>query len=254
MMFRIKTFLTCLLLMLCCLSLKAYAIDESDVKKQIVCGMTVKGEEKTCDTSHKKCIKCKATIPTPFLLTYVNAEVYTCVNKNMIKLPRCSDAPNGGKVGDVEIKFAAWNVAKKTGKECIVSNFAQKYAYCYACEVVETLFYAFITAAGHAYEVSRKAANAVLVVVTIIWLAFFVLKNVSSFATIEPMKMLQDLLIQLFKIFVAFTIINSGIKTILHYSLVPIMNAGTDFGSAIMMTAPVVKMPTTSASSSGGGS
>ena len=61
-----------------------------------------------------------------------------------------------------------------------------------------------------------------------------VLKNISSFTTVEPMKMIQDLLIQLFKVFLAFVIVNSGIPTILHYTMEPIMLAGTDFGSAIL--------------------
>ena len=105
---------------------------------------------------------------------------------------------------------------------------------CYSCEIVETLVSAFTKAAAKAYQVSREAGNAILVLGMILWIAFFVLKNISAFTTVEPMKMLQDLLVQLFKIFLAFVIINSGIPTILHYSLEPIMNAGTDIGSTIL--------------------
>ena len=50
--------------------------------------------------------------------------------------------------------------------------------------------------------------------------------------------MLQEFMIQMFKIILAFVIINSGIETILRYSLVPLMNAGTDLADAITTTAP----------------
>ena len=122
---------------------------------------------------------------------------------------------------------------------CITSTFIESYtSTCYSCDIAKTLASAFIRAAASAYEVSKEAANAVLVVCTILWIGIYVLKNITSFSTVEPRQMIQGLLVQFFKIFIAFAIINSGLPTILHYTMEPLMIAGTDFGDAIIQTAP----------------
>lgn len=245
MIYKLKIRLFLFLLILCLTPIKAHTADSSDLKKEIVCGVTVKGEDIKCDTSTHKCMKCKKFIPTLSIFNWHTLEEYTCVPPDVTPKRKCDPAPNGGRIGEKKTKAFGITISKEKGSDCVVANFAQKYAYCYGCEVVETMANAFIAAAGHAYDVSRKSANAILVVASILWIAFFVLKSVSSFATIEPMKMLQDFMVQCFKILVAFTIINSGIQTILHYTLVPIMNAGTDFGSAILLTAPSVEIKNT---------
>lgn len=105
---------------------------------------------------------------------------------------------------------------------------------CFTCEIVQILISSFITAGAKAYEISKDLGNAVLLVGTILWLAIYVLKSVASLASVEPAKMLQDILTQLFKVLCAFVVINIGIQTILEYTLNPIMIAGTDFGRAIL--------------------
>jgi len=136
--------------------------------------------------------------------------------------------------------YAAIGSNSEQEKECITSNFIASYtSTCYSCDIVKTLSSAFIRAAAKAYDVSREAANAILVVGMILWIAIYVLKNISSFTTVEPRQMVQGLLVQFFKIFVAFTIINSGIPTILHYTMEPLMLAGTNFGDAILSSAPI---------------
>ena len=58
-----------------------------------------------------------------------------------------------------------------------------------------------------------------------------------GFLQTVKLKMIQELLVQLFKIYIAFVIINSGIQTILHYTMEPLMLAGTDFADAILIEA-----------------
>lgn len=206
----------------------------------IICGVTTKGENIQCDTSVNKCIRC-ANHSTSRAFRWVHDTVkyeYRCVNKEFDLTKYCEVTLSGGGEGDSYEKTLFWRHNEEEGTNCIVSNFSQKYSYCYGCEVVETLAEAFIFAAGKAYNVSKQASNIILIVLTLIWLSIFALKNVSSFASVEPMKMLQELMVQLFKIVLAFVIVNAGIETILHYSLVPLMNAGTDLGDAILLTAP----------------
>ena len=144
--------------------------------------------------------------------------------------------PNGGTQTQVSSGINGWETSITSGQACLTATFKQKYKSCYPCEVIIVLFSAFLTAASAAYDATKQAANAILIVASILWIAGFAMKNVSSFTSVEPMKMLQDLFIKFFKIILAFVIINSGLQTILHYSLVPIINAGTDFANAILIS------------------
>ena len=145
-----------------------------------------------------------------------------------------TEAPNGGTGEQRKTNTGIGGTAATEKNQCKTQYFKQKYEPCYPCEVIIVLFSAFLTAASAAYDATKQAANAILIVASILWIAGFAMKNVSSFTSVEPMKMLQDLFIKFFKIILAFVIINSGLQTILHYSLVPIINTGTDFANTIL--------------------
>ena len=201
----------------------------------ITCGQTVSGQPIKCDLSTHNCYKCKEK--RGWFAKKTIYYVYNCLSRDADVPGNCERSNTGGTVGDQDTKIFGLtrNKAHIEGTNCITENLMAMYsATCYSCEIVEILASAFIRASAKAYQVSREAGNAILVVGFVLWVCFFVLKNISSFTTVEPMKMIQDLLIQLFKVFLAFVIVNSGIPTILHYTMEPIMLAGTDFGSAIL--------------------
>lgn len=206
----------------------------------IVCG-TVGNKPVNCDMSTHRCYLCtkKNSLKAAIFISIFEhtSEEFSCLSRDA-KVPRgCKVANAGGISGSSKTKILGLRVSDldSEGQKCITSNLKAMYAStCYSCEIVETLSSAFIKAAAKAYQVSREAANAILVVASLLWVALYILKSVSSFTTVEPRKMIQDLMIQFFKIYLAFVIINSGIQTILHYTLEPIMNAGTDWGSAII--------------------
>ena len=218
--------------------------------QKILCGFengAQSGEEVECDITTQKCLRCKEIKKTKLniavtLLTrgFVTkgVQVYKCVGQNSPTPANCELAVNGGLKGDewTNVFFGLVKKGKEEKQNCIVSNFVVKYSNCYGCTIVQTLTSAFVKAAGRAYEVSKQAANVVLLVCMMIWLAFFALKNVSSFATIEPMKILQEFFTQCFKVILALIIINSGINTIMDYTLVPIMSVGTDIADEISLS------------------
>ena len=204
----------------------------------MTCGKTANGQAVNCNTSTHQCIQCEEhTHPKGF--RWAGDRVthpFYCRNKGVRIPSNCSRSNKGGLEGEAHTQVLLWRVAKDEGNECITSNFLSMYtSTCYSCEIVETLSSAFVRAAGKAYNVSRQAGNAILVVGFLIWVSIFVLKSISSFSTVEPRQMIQTLMVQLFKVFIAFAIINSGIQTILHYTLEPIMLASTDFADAIMI-------------------
>lgn len=209
----------------------------------LVCGQTPNGQDIECDTAERKCVVCTQkqnrwiwTGVVPMWVGKKEQRVFKCLSKDAPVGKGCSVTTKGGRKGASETKFLGFlTVNKNAGQECVPNNFKSLYtSSCFGCEIVETLASAFVKAAAKAYNVAREAANAILIVATMIWVAIFVLKNISSFATVEPRQMIQQLLIQGFKVLLAFVIINSGIQTILHYTLEPIMLFGTDFADAIM--------------------
>lgn len=232
LLFRFRIHLAVVLTAVLCLwGNFAFALGEYT----IVCGQTTNGSPINCNMSTHRCYRCK-TKKGWFVKKRIIYN-YNCINRSAEVPKGCEATTAGGLTGDQDVKIF-WikrDKAHVEGKNCVTKNLMSMYSStCYSCEIVETLASAFIRASAKAYDVSRQAGNAILIVGMIIWIGLFVMKNISSFTTVEPMKMIQDLLVQLFKIFIAFVIVNSGIPTILHYTMEPIMLAGTEFGDAIL--------------------
>lgn len=251
----VKIFISVLLLSL--IAFKTYAATDND-KNIIICGHTSQNKPVNCDLRTHYCLKCDKgllgqigelvfkrlwgtlTLDSKHNLFYNETEMttYTCKSKGSFYIPSGCEISNiGGESGQTRHSVLGLPIWTTLGHECVMNNIKQMYTRsCFSCEIVETLASAFIKGSAKAYDVAREAANVVLTVCMLLWMGWFVLKNISSFTTVEPMKMLQDLFVQLFKVLVAFTIINSGISTILHYTLEPLMLAGTDFADAIVAT------------------
>lgn len=118
---------------------------------------------------------------------------------------------------------------------CHVADMQEKYqSSCYSCLIVKTLLEQFMTVGTKTYALCSEAGVKILVLASCLWIAFFVLKNVSSLANVEPVSMINTLLTQLFKIGVAYIIIVSGTNTFINYVVNPILATGADYGLAII--------------------
>lgn len=116
---------------------------------------------------------------------------------------------------------------------------------CYSCLIVSSLIRTFMDVAVKAFPVAQEAGVKLLVIGMVLWSAFFVLQKLSSFASLEPMKVLQELFIFLFKCLIAYTLVTSGISVINKLIVNPILIAGSEYGSAIIdSVASEAKMPT----------
>ncbi|MBR2299254.1 MAG: hypothetical protein IJ870_01610 [Alphaproteobacteria bacterium] len=212
--------------------------------QKILCGYDKDNNEVECNLTKQKCIRCTNTkkgVGNIIVMGLTGGAVktkvqtYQCVSQSQSVPSNCELAMSGGLKGDQWTNHL-WGLVSSAHVDqdtCVVYNYFVKYANCYGCVVVQTLTSAFVRAAAKAYDVSKQAGNAILIVGMMIWLALFALKNVSSFATIEPMQMLQQFLVQCFKVILAMVILNSGLETILHYTLVPIITTGTDIADTI---------------------
>ncbi len=105
---------------------------------------------------------------------------------------------------------------------------------CYSCVVVGNLIKTFMSISAITYPVAQEAGVKLLVIGMMIWLAFYVLKKLSSFVSLEPMKMLQELFSFFFKCLIAYVLMTSGLRNITDLIVDPILKAGADYGISII--------------------
>lgn len=113
---------------------------------------------------------------------------------------------------------------------------------CFPCQIVNVLLASFMRAAGKTYDVSKEAGNKLLFLGTVLWLAFWALKKMSSLANVEPASMSNELVVFFGKVVVAYCFINAGIGTLVNYAVNPILGAGADMGTALLLESQNMEM------------
>lgn len=128
---------------------------------------------------------------------------------------------------------------KLTNAACDIQGMRRRYqASCYSCIIIKTLITTFMDAASNVQDITTDASTKILQLGLMIWLAFFALKNVTSLTNVEPGSMINTLFTMLFKCFVAYVFITSGITAFMMYIIEPIMDAGASYGIALMKGSP----------------
>ena len=141
---------------------------------------------------------------------------------------------------DIEVDKYGQDVQMYKGDNsaCNISNMQKMYqSSCYSCKIILTLITTFMNACGKVYDLTRDAGSKVLVIGSMIWLAIFALKLVSSFTNQEPMSIVNDLFIFMFKVAAAYITINVGIGAIVDLFINPLLVAGADYGLGLLQAA-----------------
>lgn len=144
----------------------------------IVCGQTSGGQPVNCNLSTHRCYICAVVVSSAWVQS--TRTEYRCLNKEAETPKNCKVSNTGGVSGNSDVRIMGLKIKglHKEGQNCVTENFKAMYtSTCYSCEIVETLASAFIKAAAKAYQVSREAGNAILVVGMILWIGLFVLKS-----------------------------------------------------------------------------
>ena len=108
---------------------------------------------------------------------------------------------------------------------------------CYPCKVVKSLVSVFLNGCKYLEGTSKEAGQKLLILGFMLWVAFYVMRQVSSFKNIEPASMVNDLLIMAFKILFAWVVIVRGYSLMVDYVLVPFLGWGVDFGTELVVAA-----------------
>ena len=106
-------------------------------------------------------------------------------------------------------------------------------AGCWTCLVFEPLTSAFLWAADKGLAVTQSAGKMLLLMGSLLWLAFWALKNVSSFTELQIGNILNDLLKFCFKVALAYIFIVNSSTAIGQYFIKPIMGVGASIAQQL---------------------
>lgn len=104
---------------------------------------------------------------------------------------------------------------------------------CIFCPLFLTIFNAAQTMATQSYAVLAKSIATVLLVGLAIWIAFSVMVKISSFTKMDAPKFITEILLQAFKVLLAFVILNNA-SFIYVYAIGPLLKAGMEFGMSLL--------------------
>lgn len=127
------------------------------------------------------------------------------------------------------------NPVRSNSGFCKIKELQDDYmSTCYSCVIVSALIRTFMIAVEVTAPLTQAAGIKLLAIGMLLWIAVYVLQKVSSFVSLEPMKMLQELFTFFFKCGVAYLLIVSGLHTIVANMVNPILGAGAEYGIGII--------------------
>ena len=91
----------------------------------------------------------------------------------------------------------------------------------------------YLKAASAAMGTTVELGKVILKVGFLVWLAYYILQQVSSLEPITPGKMLQEILVMGFKVALAYLFLEEATKLITKYYVNPIIGLGVDYGYEI---------------------
>ncbi len=103
-------------------------------------------------------------------------------------------------------------------------------AGCWSCDIIYTLMMSMTKVAGMIFSATSQLSMVILGLGSAIWLASYFLKALGSFATQDPAKVIDGVLVFAFKITVIYAMIVSGIDMIVYYIVNPLLSIGYDIG------------------------
>ena len=119
---------------------------------------------------------------------------------------------------------------------CGLEQFLPKSDECWFCPLFTAIFNTSSKIALKSYmALADGIANLVLVCFAI-WTAIFVLKHVTAVEVKNPSKMIQEYLLQAFKVLLVVLILKGNYFQVMHYSLEPVFNTGMQFSQTITGT------------------
>ena len=117
--------------------------------------------------------------------------------------------------------------------ECALSRFLADGDTCWFCSIFRVLFNTASTIALKAYKALADSIAIVVVVGYAIWVSIVILKHIAAVEVKDPRKLLQELMIQAFKVLLVVIILKMSFFQVMHLTLEPVFNTGMTFVQTI---------------------
>lgn len=144
-----------------------------------------------------------------------------------------SESSNGTASEDSDGAREAASCAMDAMQAMYLTDESKVDQYCWYCKIVIVLVNAYLQAVSEALPATQSLGKVILKFGFLIWLAYYILQQVSSINAVTPGKMLQDILVMGFKVALAYSAVTIGAQIIRDYYLDPIVGTGIDYGWAI---------------------
>ena len=105
---------------------------------------------------------------------------------------------------------------------------------CWYCTTVVVVVNTFMKVAANALPIAQELARIILKYGFLVWLAYYLLQQVSSMSPTSPGKMLQEVLVMGFKVALAYVVVGNITDVIATFFLNPIVGLGVDYGNEVM--------------------
>ena len=119
---------------------------------------------------------------------------------------------------------------------CDYHNFLLSDDTCFFCPIFKVLFNTTSSLAQKTYNALKDAIANVVIIAFALWVAWYVLKQVSALEVKKPSKMIQEILTQAFKVLLVVLIIKVSYAQILKLTLDPVFNTGMNYVQTVTGT------------------
>lgn len=244
-------------------------IDGKETEKEyIICG------NNTCDPDKQKCITSVDADYSLMFLALIGAKMdvsinYQCLDNDKSIPDGWKEAPEGGFVNRIKARSGGILDAKAEINACYPGNDDKTYCLvigsnseeksstviysgntafqkcevlpvklyhnrrCFFCPLFTIVFATANDMTSLSFSIFAKAFAVVIAIGLAIWIAIKTLGQVASLTKQDASKFLNDLIKQCYKFLIAFLLLQYS-SQIYEWGIVPVLNAGINFGSNIL--------------------
>lgn len=122
---------------------------------------------------------------------------------------------------------------RKGKKDCNINTYRNTFTTCIFCDLFRVLFDTASIIAGKAYTALSAAVTSVVIVGMALWLAFTIIKFISSMEAKEPRILVKTIINQAFVVLIVIILLKTDMKTFLGMALEPIFNTGMNLAQIV---------------------
>lgn len=136
-------------------------------------------------------------------------------------------------ISDMQFSVSIKSSFASEDDNCPLEKFISDNDRCWFCPIFKVLFNTSSIIALKAYTALADGISLVVVAAFAIWVSIYILKHVAAIEVKDPRKMLQELMLQAFKVFVVVLILRASYFQVIQLTLEPVFNTGMTFVQAV---------------------